>query len=60
MNLIDKYESYCGYAHLNSSLKIMRPVSEVIGTTANLQANDTLTVEELIYGMMLPSGNDAA
>ena len=38
----------------------MRPVSEVNGTTANLIEGDTLTVNELMYGMMLPSGNDAA
>jgi serine-type D-Ala-D-Ala carboxypeptidase (penicillin-binding protein 5/6) len=30
------------------------------GTTAYLKANDQLTVIDLLYGMMLPSGNDAA
>ena len=30
------------------------------GTSANLKIGDVLTVEDLIYGMMLPSGNDAA
>lgn len=30
------------------------------GTSAELVAGDTLTVEELLYGLMLPSGNDAA
>lgn len=30
------------------------------GTTANLKAHDMLTVNELMYGLMLPSGNDAA
>ena len=29
-------------------------------STAYLQAGETLTVEELLYGMLLPSGNDAA
>ena len=38
----------------------MRPVSEVNGTTANLIEGDSLTINELMYGMMLPSGNDAA
>ena len=38
----------------------MRPISQIIGTTAQLQANDTLSIEELMFGMMLPSGNDAA
>lgn len=30
------------------------------GSTANLQAGDVLTFEDALYGMMLPSGNDAA
>ena len=30
------------------------------GTTANLKPGDTLSVKHLLYGMMLPSGNDAA
>lgn len=33
---------------------------QVSGTTANLKLGDQLTVEQLIYGLMLPSGNDAA
>jgi D-alanyl-D-alanine carboxypeptidase len=35
-------------------------VLDVIGTSANLQPGDELTVNELLYGLMLPSGNDAA
>lgn len=30
------------------------------GTSAELLPNDKLTIRELMYGMMLPSGNDAA
>jgi D-alanyl-D-alanine carboxypeptidase len=30
------------------------------GTKANLLSYDQLTVENLLFGMMLPSGNDAA
>ncbi len=30
------------------------------GSTAGIVAGDTVTLENLIYGMMLPSGNDAA
>ena len=30
------------------------------GTSAELLPKDKLTVSELLYGMMLPSGNDAA
>jgi D-alanyl-D-alanine carboxypeptidase (penicillin-binding protein 5/6) len=35
-------------------------VYDVIGTTANLSPGDSLTLNELLYGLMLPSGNDAA
>lgn len=31
----------------------------VIGTSAELVAGDTLTVKQLLFGLMLPSGNDA-
>jgi len=41
-------------------IKVSKVGSKVIGTTANLQENDILSVEQLFYGMMLPSGNDAA
>ena len=30
------------------------------GTSADLREGDVLTVKDLLYGMMLPSGNDAA
>ncbi|OMJ82894.1 hypothetical protein SteCoe_16291 [Stentor coeruleus] len=30
------------------------------GTTAGLRSGDTLTLRDLLYGLMLPSGNDAA
>jgi D-alanyl-D-alanine carboxypeptidase (penicillin-binding protein 5/6) len=30
------------------------------GTSANLREGDQLTVAELFYGLLLPSGNDAA
>jgi D-alanyl-D-alanine carboxypeptidase len=30
------------------------------GTSAELLAGDKISVQELFYGMMLPSGNDAA
>ena len=34
--------------------------SQIIGTSANLKPGDILTLQNLMYGMMLPSGNDAA
>ena len=34
--------------------------SNIRGTTAELKQGDIFTAEQLLYGMMLPSGNDAA
>jgi D-alanyl-D-alanine carboxypeptidase (penicillin-binding protein 5/6) len=34
--------------------------SDAIGTSADLYPGDKLTVNDLLYGLMLPSGNDAA
>ena len=34
--------------------------ANVRGTSANLRKHDRLTAEQLLYGLMLPSGNDAA
>ena len=39
---------------------VSRLAASTIGTSANLKAGDELTVLDLLYGMMLPSGNDAA
>ena len=30
------------------------------GTTAHLKTGDVLSINDLLYGVMLPSGNDAA
>jgi len=30
------------------------------GTSANLTENQRVTIHDLLYGLMLPSGNDAA
>lgn len=34
--------------------------TKVIGTRAKLKVGEELTLEQLYYGMLLPSGNDAA
>jgi D-alanyl-D-alanine carboxypeptidase len=34
--------------------------ANLVGTSAELIIGDMISVEELLYGMMLPSGNDAA
>ena len=41
-------------------IKVTKKASETIGTTADLRYNDILSIEDLLYGLMLPSGNDAA
>jgi len=53
-------DSKNNFADLESYVTILESASEMTGTTANLLDRDMLTVEDLIYGMMLPSGNDAA
>lgn len=46
-------------AELDEEVKVGNEV-QVSGTTMGLEPGDTVTVETLIYGMLLPSGNDAA
>lgn len=55
LKLCDKFK-----VDLATPVLIEESVYDVIGTTANLIPGDTLTVNELLYGLMLPSGNDAA
>ena len=40
--------------------KITEWAAKTIGTTANLSGNAWMSIEDLLYGLMLPSGNDAA
>lgn len=49
-----------GIVHLDAIVKIPSSAASLNGTTAHLVSNDYLTVRQLMYGMMLPSGNDAA
>jgi len=39
---------------------VSKTASQMIGTSANLKHGDQVTVWDLLYGLMLPSGNDAA
>lgn len=43
-----------------SEVEVSDIASDIRGTCANLKTGDVLTVEQLLYGLMLPSGNDAA
>ena len=40
--------------------RISDDAAMTIGTSAELQSGDMLTIEELLFALMLPSGNDAA
>ena len=48
------------FTRLESTINVLKPITQLSGTSAFLLPNDQLTVEQLLYGMMLPSGNDAA
>ena len=39
---------------------VTQKISGTTGTTAGLRENEVYTLLDLYYGMMLPSGNDAA
>lgn len=41
-------------------IRILPECAQTTGTSANLVPCDYLSVWELLHGMMLPSGNDAA
>ena len=41
-------------------IKVSASAADVPGTSADLRQGDTLSVCEMLYGLMLPSGNDAS
>lgn len=41
-------------------MRITETASKMIGTTANLKHGTWITIRDLLFGAMLPSGNDAA
>ncbi len=45
---------------LSDEITVSENAADVEGSTAELVAGDVLTLEDLLYCMMLPSGNDAA
>ena len=50
----------CENKDLNETLEITSEMVRVEGTSMGLKAGDTVTYNDLLYGMLLPSGNDAA
>ena len=45
---------------LEHEIKVSKYASKAPGTSANLKMGDSLTIKDLLFGLMLPSGNDAA
>lgn len=45
---------------LDDQVMISEKAANVEGSSAYLEAGEVLTLEQLLYGLMLPSGNDAA
>ena len=41
-------------------IRVSDRAAEMPGTSADLQAGDLITLHDLLYGLMLPSGNDAS
>lgn len=44
----------------SETLSVDKEAADVTGSSAELQEGDTLTVEQALRGLMIPSGNDAA
>jgi D-alanyl-D-alanine carboxypeptidase (penicillin-binding protein 5/6) len=49
-----------GIVDWDTEVEISRYASSIGGTSAHLREGDLLSVKDLMHGMMLPSGNDAA
>jgi D-alanyl-D-alanine carboxypeptidase (penicillin-binding protein 5/6) len=49
-----------GVISFDDTVEVTGEASSTIGTSADLKRGDSLTVLDLLYGLMLPSGNDAA
>lgn len=60
LDTCDQLGQQISYARLSAPVLVTQWAACLMGTSAELIAGDKLTVEELMYGMMLPSGNDAA
>lgn len=56
LELCEKYKMNLSTTYF----KVTEWASKTIGTTANLVENAWMSVQDLLYGLMLPSGNDAA
>lgn len=55
LRLLEKFE-----ISEETLITISYDAASVVGTSADLVEGDTLTILQLLYGLLLPSGNDAA
>lgn len=62
MNLVTILNLLQEFSLSPSSVKVVitDAAAKMIGTTAEIHPQEVMTLEDLFYGMMLPSGNDAA
>jgi D-alanyl-D-alanine carboxypeptidase len=59
--LLGEYSNDSDFKKANElHMVVSGEASQIIGTTAKLEEGDVLSYLQLLYGMMLPSGNDAA
>lgn len=49
-----------GHASFNDIVKVSFKAQSITGTSADLREGDEVSVHDLLFGLMLPSGNDAA
>lgn len=45
---------------LDDKIKVKKEATEVMGSKINLETNEKITVESLLYGLLMNSGNDTA
>lgn len=57
LTLIDRYSESVS---INSMVEVSEKAAKTSGTSAKLKTGDVLSVKSLLYGLMLPSGNDAS
>lgn len=44
----------------NTQIQVSHKAASKTGTSSKLESGDTLTINDLLHGLMLPSGNDSA
>lgn len=62
LNLIEKYglDRCNSFFYSEIAIRVSRSSSLINGTSAQIRHGKWMKLEDLLYGTMLPSGNDAA